>query len=332
MPIQPGKHRVGIVGTGTIATSVHIPVIHNIPDADIAWVADASETLARKVGSHNRTASISVTEIEAQLGNCDVVLLAIPLLPRAGYFDLLHNKEVAVLSEKPLALNAGDHKKYAELFGDRRLSICYARRFHGTSRFLRSALTDRTFGLPKVIRVAEGGIAGRTGGAGTYQDESSERGGGITLNLACHALDCVFWMTGATSYEILSREIEWDGDTDRRLKAQILLKDLHGHHGEQTRLDIIVSNLDTLANMMDFEFDGLTLRCPVAASDHFEVISHGRPLEASLCSTEGAKNSMESYYQLWRNVLCSHQAGVVSDVSARSSIVMAQLMDELLTR
>ena len=330
---SPGGTRVGVIGTGTIANSVHIPVIHNLDDARLVWVADASDGQARKIASLNGTEAVSIDQVEVAAENCDVVLLATPLLPRAHYFEMLHGKGVTVLSEKPLALNGDDHRKYAQLFDEPRLSICYARRFHGTSRLLRDVMQRQPFGLPKSIRVIEGGRAGQTGGGGTYQDEASCRGGGITLNLACHALDCVFWIMKPTSYQLCDRDIEWDGNTDRRMRAQVLLKGVGGASGAETLLDIMVSNLDSLPNGMEFDFENLTLRCPVVASDQCEIVDkHGAAVEGLFRATQGARNSMESYYQLWRNIVSSHLRGEVSDASARSNLMVAELMGDLLKR
>jgi predicted dehydrogenase len=326
------KLKIGVVGTGVIATSVHIPVIQNLDDAEIAWVTDVSFETARKVASHIGSRAIDTSQVAVNAADCDIVLLAIPLLPRSDYFELLCDSGATVLCEKPLALNASDHRRYCELFGDRRLSICYARRFHGTSRLIREIINSGPFGPLKAIRIAEGGLAGRTGGGGRYQDESFDRGGGITLNLACHSLDCAFWVSGATSYKVQDAEIAWDNRTDRRMKARIALEGVAGRHKQAVDLDIIVTNLDIVSNQMEFVFDEATLRCPIPASDQFEFISNSGPLAASVMSLEGARNSMESYFQMWRNVSESHRSKSVSDVSATSNIVVAELIDELLAR
>lgn len=326
------KQRIGVVGTGVIATSVHIPVIQNLEDAEIAWVADACPELARKVGSHIGAAAISLAEISAGMAECDIVLLAIPLLPRAEYFELFAQSGMSVLCEKPLALNAREHRRYCELYGEYRLSICYSRRFHGTSQLLREIVASQIFGPLRSIRIAEGGLVGRTGAAGRYQDESFDRGGGVTLNLGCHSLDCATWISGATSYLIGTSEIAWDGSTDRRLKARVDLSGIASQPDHGVGLDIVVTNLDIVPNQMEFIFDALSLRCPIAASDQLEVFRGSSPLAASLTSREGARNSMESYFKMWRNVLDARRSGRESDVSAVSNILVANLMDELLAR
>lgn len=332
MRSRPGEIRVGVIGAGVIATTTHIPVLQNIDGVRIAWVADATLARAEKVASLVGTRPVQADGIAAALADCDVVLLSIPLMPRAHYFEMLADRAVTVLSEKPLALSAADHRRFAGRFGPERLSICYARRFNGSSRVLRRLMADRVLGVPRAIRVREGGPTTRTGGLGTYQDESRDRGGGITLNLACHALDCVVWITQARRYSIRKREIEWDGDTDRRLRAEVMLHDLDGKAGEETVLDIVVTNLDTVANTMELEFDGATVRCPIAPGERCDLVSKGAPAGIELVSTEGARNSLESYYQMWSDVLSSHREGRASVVSGTSSVLMAELMDELLQR
>ncbi len=330
--MSPPKQRIGVVGTGVIATSVHIPVLQNIDDAEIAWVTDASFDLARKVGAHAGAAAIAMEEVTARATECDVVLLAIPLLPRAEYFELLAQSGVTVLCEKPLALNGSEHRRYCELYGEHRLSICYARRFHGTSQLLREIIASQIFGPLRAIRIAEGGLAGRTGGGGRYQDESVDRGGGITLNLGCHSLDSATWIAGATRYRIATSEVAWDDGTDRRLAARVDLSGIAAQPDHAVDLDIIVTNLDIVPNRMEFVFDTLSLRCPITASDQIEMMRGANPIAASLTAWEGARNSMESYFKMWRNVLHARRSGTVSDVSAVSNILVANLMDELLAR
>ncbi len=332
MSDQPERLRIGIIGAGEIATTVHIPVLQNIAEARLEWIADMSRERAVKVASQNGARAVAVDEVASAADDCDVVLLSTALLPRAGYFDMLRDKRVTILSEKPLTLNASDHEKFALAYDERRLSVCYVRRFYGANRLLRSVVEQRPFGALRAVRVAEGGRSGRTGARHAYQDDSSQRGGGITLNLACHSLDTVLWTTQAAGYEILSKELVWDGETDRSMRGAILLKGVAGEQGQKSRLDICITNLDTIKNKIEFEFEGATLRTSIVASDECAVTIGGAPMQAKMVATTGARDSMESFYLMWRNVLAGHRERRTSEVSARSSLLTARLIDDLLAR
>src|SRR5439155_1742304 len=107
---------VGIVGAGLITRQAHLPVLRNMPNVRIAWITDANDGAARAVARAFGLLQIVLPSGPAELPDCDVVLLAIPVGARQPYFEALARRRIAVFSEKPFALSYPQHKSIAELF------------------------------------------------------------------------------------------------------------------------------------------------------------------------------------------------------------------------
>lgn len=104
--------RIGIVGCGGIATSMHIPALKNVKNAEIVAVADISEKALKKAGEllpqakqyHDATEMIEKANVDA------VYVLTIP---QAGYPIAMAalNRRKHVLIEKPPGMTVAEIKK-----------------------------------------------------------------------------------------------------------------------------------------------------------------------------------------------------------------------------
>jgi predicted dehydrogenase len=325
---------VGVVGAGSIAANIHIPVLRSMPECEIAWILDAHVGRARSLAAAN---GLPATRAPADLADappCDIVLLALPLPPRAMYFDALQATPTAVLAEKPLATLASEHRALAETFEPWRLAVGFQRRRYAANVFLRQAISTGLFGPLLEVRVNEGARSTRTGGFGGYMDASVADGGGITKNLGCHSLDLLIWMTGAQGYEVADRRIEWDGDTDRRADASIKLKSATGFSGYDIVVRWTVSWLDSQSNVMEFRFERARLRAPIGPSDRLTLIdSEGARLaELQTKGTAGAVTVPQACYLQWDELLSAMRVKQEPSHSAKATLLGAELMDELLEK
>jgi predicted dehydrogenase len=325
---------IGIIGTGGIATRVHIPVLRAMTSARIVWVTDANEDRGREVGRVNRLPYVPVVSDPNRLPPCDVVLLSIPLSARQVFFDHYADTQTAVLSEKPLALDATEHRRLMTTFQNWQLAVGYQRRCHATSQLLRQLIHSGAFGALLKVCIAEGGRVTRTGAGGQYQDESVARGGGIIKNLGCHSLDLALWLTGAISFQIEDRRVEWDGDTDRSGSAAIRLFGIEGAPGHNCELDWTVSWLEAQPNTIELQFERAFVRAPIAPSANAELLGLDGQLLAQLDATAsgGAATSVQAFYLEWDDVIEAVRQRREPMLSARSCCLAAELMDELLDR
>lgn len=324
------KIRIGVIGAGKIASETHVPILKAIKGIDVSWIYDTSEQRATAAGKAHGIKSLTGMQT---LPNADIMLLAIPLPPRHPYFDLALKRESAIFAEKPLATTAKEHEALMRAFAPWQLNVGYQRRTYATVRFLKDAIQNGSFGTLRTIRIREGGRTARAGDYGSFQDAGIAQGGGISLNLGCHSLDAALWMTGATAHEILNRQIVWDGDTDRRAHARLVLQGQANSQSNESILEWTVSWLDSQPNTIEVEFETLTLRAPIQASNRIEMRDKSRRLMAVLnpAGTTGATTSYQAFYLEWQDVIVSVLNKQKSEFSAESSLSVARIIDELLT-
>ncbi len=328
---------MGIVGAGKIASEVHIPVLRSMPSVSIAWIADRNAERAAIVANANRLRLANLAGGPTSLPAADIVLLAIPLPPRREYFDAFAASGTVVLAEKPLAASARVHRDLADRFEPWRLAVGYQRRTYATSRFLRRAVAEGVFGVPRRIRIGEGARTTRAGDYGGFQDEGVTAGGGITLNLGCHSLDLALWMTSAEAYSIVDRNVTWDGETDRRAAAHIRLLRREADREFECPLTWTVSWLDHQPNTVEIDFDGCTLRAPVAPSSTLALAATSLQADSRMgfihpTAGTGATSFDQAFYLEWEDVIQSAREKQPSSFAAKTSLLTAQLMDELLER
>lgn len=325
---------VGVVGAGSIAANIHIPVLRNMPACEIAWILDAHVGKARALAAANGLPPTRALTGLADAPPCDVVLLALPPPPRSMYFEALKATRTAFLAEKPLATFASEHRALAEAFDPWRLAIGFQRRRYKANVFLRQAVSTGLFGPLLDARVSEGARLTRTGGLGGYVDVSVADGGGITKNLGCHSLDLLIWITGAQGYEIDDRQIEWDGETDRRACANIRLKSATGATGYDISVQWTVSWLDLQSNVMEFRFERARLRVPIGPSDRLMLVDGegGQMAELQTKSTAGAVTVPQACYLQWDELFSAMRTKQAPSHSAKATLLAAELMDELLNK
>jgi len=322
------KWRVGIVGAGKIATDMHIPVLCTMSDVEISWILDSDRARASSIANAFGTKGIGhITEATP----VDIALLAIPIPPRAEYFEHFAAHGTAVFAEKPLAVSAADHSALMVKFEDWQLSVGFQRRSYASSEFLRRVLQDEIFGKPERIRIREGSRTTKTGEYGQFQDLPVSEGGGISTNLGCHSLDLAIFLFGASRYEIVEKSIAWDEDTDRRARASIIL-DRPGDAPGKCLLDWEVSWIDHEPNTMEIVLPSAIVVAPISPTASVKLLSLDRQLIATIdvMGRSGAVSIEQAFYLEWRSALAALATRTASPFSASSALLTAQLVDDLL--
>ena len=108
---MPDRVRVGVLGLGTVAQAVHLPLIDRLADRfSIAAVADLSPTLVHAIGGRYRVPRANrCPTLEALLGVAG--LDALLILTSGSHGDAILaglDRRVAVFTEKPLAWTLAD--------------------------------------------------------------------------------------------------------------------------------------------------------------------------------------------------------------------------------
>lgn len=325
---------VGVVGAGSIVGSMHLPVLMSMPQVRVAWIADASAERAAGLARAYQVPRGLGARGPSELPEADVVLLAIPVAPRTPYYEALGPRGTAVFAEKPFALTAADHERFASFYPPERIGCGYMRRMYASTMLLRRLIAEEWFGPLRRMRIAEGGRTTKTGVDSSYQDLTTDEGGGILINLACHSLDLAFWMTEATGYVVESKRVVFDGATDRKAEATICLTGRPGGPEADVPLEFVCSWLDRQDNTITLTFDRAAVVAGTGAGAAVHVRSAGhRENGAQLMAVErGATTSNQAFYLEWREFLRGIEAREPGAMAATTCLATTRLVDELLER
>jgi len=327
------RFAVGIVGAGVITQNTHLPVLLSTPNVAISWLTDSDANKAKLLAGAYRVPYIELPSMPRELPECDVVLLAIPLGPRRPYYEQLAARGTAVFAEKPFAINSQDHRKFQSLFASYKIGCGYMRRMYSTSRLFRQIVKDAWFGPLRRIHIREGGRTTKTGVDSSYQDLSITEGGGILINLGCHALDLAFFISGAKGFAVNKSEVVFDDNTDRKAQGEVTLLNLHGHANQGCQLEFCVSWLDRQPNTVELEFDNLVLASSIAPGGGIDIRRSNQVYSSARLESvenDGAKTTNQAFYLEWQEFFQGLEQRHPSVMSATTSELTAKLIDELL--
>lgn len=321
------ERTVGIVGAGQIVRDIHLPVLLGLPGVRVAWIADAAPERARALGRDYGIHAVAGAASPGQLPPADVALLGIPAHAREGYLRAFAERGTAVLAEKPFAIGAHDHERFAALFPEHRLACGYMRRFYRSTTILRRTVAARPFGALLALGVAEGGRAAKSGFDTTFQDRASAHGGGVLWAIGCHLLDLALHLTDASAFEIVSKDVVFDADTDREATATLDLQ------GVPTRF--CVSWLGPQEDRVTLEFERASVSAGLSPdSAVLAMLRDGSRLALGLDAEErlAATTSYQAFHLEWREFLDGVERGTPSRISASTSLLTTRLVDALLAR
>jgi len=328
--------RIGIIGTGQVARQVHLPVLTSMPGVRVAWVADVNAASAAAVARAFKLRSVPLPLGDGNAWDCDVVLLASPVGTRGPYLAQLAKRGIAAFVEKPFARTMEEYHAYASLFPPHRIGCGFMRRTFDSTRILRDILSGGWLGRPERIVVREGG---RTRGSGTdrsYFDDKNA-GGGILLELGCHALDIAMHLTGATRYRIVRQTLFFDGSPDRVAEGEVLLFRGDSDPQDPLPLEFQFSWLDDLDCGMEIHFASARLLVGHRAGSVVRMTGHparsngGDPYDGIGLEPRGAGavTINQAFYLEWRDFLEGLDGTRPSAFTAESALPVTALIADL---
>lgn len=192
------KLGIGIIGSGAIAQSCHMPGYLSMPEkCEIIAVADANpenaQTAAKKFGVthvfNDYHDLINMKEIDA-------VSIATPnALHKQPTIDAL-NAGKHVLCEKPMAMNAQECQEMidAEKKSGKVLQIALQWRFSGVAQFMKQYIDSGKMGeiyYARAMALRRRGVPGW----GVFIDKEKQ-GGGPLIDIGVHILDLTLYLMG----------------------------------------------------------------------------------------------------------------------------------------
>ena len=206
------KVRIGVIGTGAICQLMHLPILSERRDVEVAAVADLddlkAQSLARRFGVGrvlDDSALIADDEIQG-------VVISAPSFVHESLARACLEAGKHVLVERPLALSAGGVRWIIEAArkAGRGVVLGMAHRYQPNVRALRAAITGGTLGELSSVQVTWLNRAVRRPRGG-WRRRALESGGGALMDLGVPALDLALWTMGYPQVARVSAVTPGDG-------------------------------------------------------------------------------------------------------------------------
>ena len=190
--------KVGIIGSGGIARTAHMPNYQKIKQVEIVAVADINPETAQKA-AQEFSVPHTFTDYEEllKINEIDAVSVCTPNAFHAAPSIAALQAGKHVLCEKPMAVNAQEGVAMVEAAqnADKILQIGLASRFTPQSEYLKRVIESGRLGdiyYGRAVSMRRRGIP--SWGVFIRKDMS---GGGTLYDIGVHAIDHVVWLMGA---------------------------------------------------------------------------------------------------------------------------------------
>ena len=319
------KIRIGILGAGSVAKDLHLPVLVNIPDVRISWICDKVDQRARQLAKLFKIPAV-FSDIE-QCSDVDIVLVAIPVGFRQKVMHHIFLRGWHAFCEKPFAVSLTDYGQYiAEARANNvQVGAGMVRRYGSATLMAKKIVHEGYFGPVVEVWANEGTRSKRTGQeAGWYMTDVKAIGGGVLMETGSHLVDQICTILDVNAfrlerciqrkYEGLEFETKFAGAVSTEREGDIPCK-FH------------VSVLEDLCNGIFIKFSNLVLKCGLFFQDPLELMTvQGTPI-ARFDIDGGAKTIAQAFFLEWKDFLDQCISGTPSIISAdttRQSIAIIE--------
>lgn len=190
---------LGLIGCGVIGRH-HMAAAGRSPLIRVAAVADLIESKAREVADQYGVPKRYGEGADLlEDGEIEAVVLALPAVGRLPLALKAFSRGIHVLTEKPVAMNAGQVAQMIAARGSLVAGCCSSRyRFLPAAQAVTEFVATGALGELRVIRARNLTPAGAPPVAPppTWRLRRGENGGGILMNWGCYDLDYLLGVTG----------------------------------------------------------------------------------------------------------------------------------------
>ena len=312
--------KIGIIGSGRIISSVHLPLLSCIENVDIEFIADRKNP--SKLANLYKTKSIQIENI-SNLPSCDIVLLALPMGAKEEYIQEFAKRDCFIFTEKPFATNLEEHKNFLKLTD--KITCNYMRKYYNTTRHAKNIISSNVFGKIQKISIIEGGIHGKTSlDKNSYQNDPS-LSGGFLKDSASHTFSQLDFLFNEISLD--SSETIWSEEFDIETNATLRVNDENtfsiDYIGTMIRHVEPKTTIFFKQNKIEFnhlEPESLFTISSLTNSDFNMNIEK---------ETFFASTYAQAYYLKWKNFLEAISSSSNLDVNSETSLTTTKLISEI---
>lgn len=324
MPEKDAVIRIGVIGCGRAAAAFHLPVLANMPDAEVIAVADTDSERLREIGSRFRVPHC-YSRWEDLLGNPAVDAVAV-FVPTASHAEIARASLDAgrhLLIEKPLALSLQDIDLLIQRAAGTGLTVMVGMnlRWHRAVRGLRDMLRAGKLGEPEAVRtlIASGFLHQHSVPAWRRQ---REMGGGVLFEVAVHHFDLLRFVLGSEVEEVFAMVRSGDGDDETavvttRMSTGVIATSLFSERTVQ-RHELEVFGRAGCASASLYRFDGLQCHglddFPGSVATRMKgMLTTLKELPGGVARTRRGGDFLESFRAEWRHFLDAVQRGAAAE-------------------
>src|SRR5216683_1470359 len=186
--------RIGLVGSQFIS-SIHFEALCSVPGAEVIAVTSATEAHAKAFAErHHIKHCFTDFRKMYEMPELDLVVLGLPndLHCEATVAAAAAGKHV--VCEKPLCLNLAEADRMFEACRKAKVKLMYAEELCFTPKYVRlkQLLDSGALGAPTLIKQSEK----HDGPHAPHFWDVNRSGGGVTMDMGCHAIEFFRWMLG----------------------------------------------------------------------------------------------------------------------------------------
>jgi predicted dehydrogenase len=187
--------RVAVLGAGSIAQVVHLPILTRMRGVQVAALADRDAHTARTIAQRFEVPAVATNFEEVLTDDIDAVVVCTPSNRHEAHVRAALQAGKYVLCEKPLALTAeGVASLLQEDGADERLMIAMNQRYRPDAIALRQFVAGGELG--NVYYLKTGWLNRYRPRGRTWRDRKATAGGGAFMDLGLQMLDLAMWTLG----------------------------------------------------------------------------------------------------------------------------------------
>ena len=206
------RARIGVVGTGVISQLMHLPILAERGDVDLAAVTDLDRAKAKAIARRFGIPRVLADDALIAADDIGGIVISAPSFVHEELAAECLRAGKHVLVERPLALSAGGVRRLLDVSGEtgRGMVLGMSHRYQPNVRALRSAIAGGTLGEIGAVRVDWLNRAVRRPRTG-WRRRALESGGGALMDIGVPALDLALWVLGYPAVERVSAMTSGDG-------------------------------------------------------------------------------------------------------------------------
>jgi predicted dehydrogenase len=184
--------RIAILGAGSIAQIVHLPILSRMRGVQVAAIADRDAHTARTIAKRFEVPTVATNFEEVLTDDVDAVVVCTPSNRHEDHVRAALQAGKYVLCEKPLAITPeGVASLLKEPGADERLVVAMNQRYRPDAVALRQFVAGGELGDVYYLRT---GWLNRYRPRGrTWRERKSTAGGGALMDLGLQMLDLALW-------------------------------------------------------------------------------------------------------------------------------------------